>query len=358
MIEQLTNFLKENGYCFRQNYEIKYETYFKSGGIVKVFCAPLKVDDLKEIITFAHRNRIDYKIIGHTSNVIFLDELEYSFIISCKNLMLLEANTEYVDVESGYSLQDFVRVVSILKKSEGYEGLEGIPGSIGGAIYMNAGAYGHNISDNLISVDCMDRSGNLFTLTKEECNFNYRSSVFRKENKYIIVRAKFKLKPGNLNKIAENIEKYHIARHSYQEFVYPNIGSLFSLNSDIYDRIINQNNRKHVLISKIYKILYKNRLTKFIKRKRPEQIIFNKMISRFYGNFIITPSIKNLNVLINSGSYSMDKIIDHIIDLKKRINGEAIVENEIIIEPIYSKNDISDELIKKISELNSKTIHP
>ena len=354
MIEQLTNFLKENGYCFRKNYEIKYETYFKTGGIVKIFCAPLRVNDLKEIITYAYKNSIDYKIIGHTSNVIFLDQLEYSFIISCKNLMHFEVNNKYVNIESGYSLQDFVRVVSILKKSEGYEGLEGIPGSIGGAIYMNAGAYGHNISDNLISVDCIDRSGNLFTLTKEECNFNYRDSVFKKEDKYIIVGAKFKLKLGNINKIAENIEKYHIARHSYQEFVYPNVGSLFSMKSDIYYSIIDQRNRKHVLISKIYRILYKNRITKFIKRKRPEQIIFNKMISRYYGNFIITPSIKNLNVLINSGSDSMDKIIEHIIDLKKRINEDARVENEIIIEPIYSKKDISDELIKKISELNSK----
>lgn len=351
-------FLETNNIYYEDDYRIKYDTYFKTGGKVKIFITPQSCDKFKQIVIFLQSNKIKYKIIGFTSNIILFDEIEYSVIISVKNLTLLEISDNVVEVEAGYSLQDFVRVVAILNSSEGYEGLEGIPASIGGAIFMNAGAYGYTISNNLISVECIDKNNKVIFLEKSDCHFGPRNSIFRKSGNYVILKAKFGLRKGNRDLIAKNIEKFHIARHLYQDFVYPNLGSIISVTDDAYKSIFN-GNLFYTTIYWILKYALKNPLSKFLMRKRPSNIIFNKLFLEYLKrekniHLKHTLSHKSANILINDGCVSTKEVVDYIFLLSDLIGNRFHLENEIVVDPAYKINPGFETIINTIIDRRAK----
>jgi|GEM_PF-1160182 len=352
-IEIIEGYLNSNNINYKKNHKIKYETYFKTGGIVKLFITPNTYEDFKNIVNMLNKENFEYKIIGFTSNILLLDEIDYSIIISTKNLTNLEITSDIVTVEAGYSLQDFVRV-AVINKAKGYEGLEGIPASIGGAIFMNAGAYGYSISENLISVECIDKDNNFIILNKNECNFSYRDSLFKQNPKYTILRAKFKLVEGNRDEIQKKIEIFHIARHSYQDFVYPNLGSMISLKGDIYHKIMKKS-FKYNIIYWILKYIYKNPVTKFINRKRANNVVFNKLLLIYLRNkkdinLKYTMSTKSANILINDGTVSSKEIIEYIYLVHDLIDKKFHIENEIVIEPVYSISESFETIYNYIKE--------
>ena len=108
----------------------------------------------------------------------------------------------------------------------GFEELSGIPGTIGGAIFMNAGAYGKEIKEINISTKCMDYDGNILNLTNKEQEFNYRTSIFNKQ-KYIILETKLKLEYGEKEKIKKKMDEYLTSRKEKQPIEYPSAGSTF-----------------------------------------------------------------------------------------------------------------------------------
>lgn len=340
MLEQLSNiesFLKESFIFYKKDYHMKYHTYFKKGGNVKLFICPQNETKMIDILIFLNKLNMNYKILGFTSNILLFDEIEYSILISTTNLTNCIIR-DTIEIESGYSLQDFCKI-TILNNSKGYSGLEGIPGSIGGAIFMNAGAYGYSISDNLISVKCYDPSINkIISLEKEECSFRYRDSIFKKKN-LIILKAKFEIKKAYDKKHIEETESYHIARHSYQEFVYPNLGSMISINCDIYDNIFKKN-RFYYSIYIILKLILKNPISKLIMRKKPTNEVFNILLARFiYSNhkdkIPNTVSKKSINILINDGSTDIKEIINHMNLIYSLVDRKFHIENELVVEPKF-----------------------
>ncbi len=351
MIVQLTNFrtfLNTNNISYKKDYLLKYETYFKMGGKVNSFVIPNNIDELTAVINYLRKNNLEYKIIGLTTNVYFIDEFEYSVIISTKNLTSLQVSADVMQVECGFSLQDFVRI-ALLESSTGYEGLEGIPGSIGGALVMNAGAYGYTISDHLINATCLTADQEIIVLDKKACAFNHRNSILKENKDWIILSAAFELIPAKQSEIASKIETYHIARHSYQEFSYPNLGSMFSVKGDFYREFVN-NNRFYHLTCYILKILYKNPIMKFIMRKNPNNNIFNKLIQKYIlpKKITHTYSSKSMNILLNNGKSDIYQILDYISLLKENLNATTPIENEIIIGPITKENDEIKNIIDKI----------
>lgn len=332
-LDVFRRYLDENGVWYKKDYLIKYDTHFKMGGRVKIFVSPQEVSDLKRVVSCLVNMALPYKIIGFTTNVLLLDKVEYSVIISTRNLVGIKVENSYVDVGCGYSLQDFVRV-AVMEGAKGFEGLEGIPGSIGGAIFMNAGAYGYDISDNLISVECLNECGDVEVLNREQCGFSYRNSKF-KEGKNIILGARFKLEKGDRRSIERKIETYHIARHSYQEFVYPNLGSLFSINGDIY-RAILKDAPFYRAICYVLKLIFKNPVSKFISRKRPNNSIFNWLFLKYMKGSKFTLSSKSMNILINDGRVSLEEVVDYILTLKKFLGKDVCIENEIVLDPVCS----------------------
>lgn len=348
----LISYLETNKVFYRENYSLKYETCFKMGGKVKCFIIPQDYEKLKQIVIFLKNNHIKYKIIGFTSNILLFDEIEYSVILSPKNLTLLEIHDKVVEVEAGYSLQDFVRVVGILNNSEGYEGLEGIPASIGGAIVMNAGAYGYEISDNLISVECIDKNNEIIILEKKDCHFRFRNSIFRSSGNYVILKAKFRLNNGNKDLIAKNIEKFHIARHSYLDYVYPNLGSIVPVANYVY-KLIFQESFFYTTIYWILKYVFKNPVSKFIMRKRPNNIVFNNLLLKYLEGqqkniSEYKLSRKSANILINDGNVSTTEIVNYVFLISKLLENRCHLENELVIEPIYKINPEFETTLKTI----------
>jgi len=352
MINELFNFLECESILHEKNHNLSNSTYFKRGGNVNCYISPNNLKDFIKSIIFLQSNDLEYILIGSTSNTIFLNSFDYKIIVCTKNVSNIDINDDLIKVETGFILSDFIRIVSIINKSSGYEGLEGIPGTVGAGIYINAGAYGYSISDNLISVDILDENNKIITLDKSQCFFSYRKSIFKNKD-WTIISAIFKINKGEINLISEKINKFHIARHSYQDWVYPNLGSLFSTGkSDIYSLILKE---KYIFGSSLYSLIFfltKNPLIKFLQRKNPNNKVFNFFIKKF-----INPkkkiSNKNLNILINNNE-SDEVIFEHILNLKNILPNYVRLENEIITSSLSSNSNILelDNLLKKIKNIS------
>ncbi|MBI4035342.1 UDP-N-acetylmuramate dehydrogenase [Candidatus Daviesbacteria bacterium] len=179
------------------NYPMKNLTTLKIGGPAKKFVKVTNPNELIEAINYAKQNNLEYLVIGGGSNLLVSDKGVDKLII--KNEILgIEHQGQNIKVKSGTVLQDLVHY-SISHGLLGIQKMTGIPGTVGGAVYGNAGAYGQTISDNIISVVVLsDRreSKDLITLNKDDCNFNYRDSGFKK-NKYTILEVRFSLNTNN-----------------------------------------------------------------------------------------------------------------------------------------------------------------
>lgn len=357
-LERLERFLRLGSIPYKSNHSLKYELYFKRGGVARLYIAPSTLDQLIHLINYLREIGVDFKIIGLSSNVLFLDELQYGVVISTKGLTCVCCQDGRFEVECGYPLQDFVRV-ALVHGYGGLEGLEGVPGSLGGALVMNAGAYGFSISDYLVSVKTLMPDGKVSILRKDECEFNFRSSIFRSNPDYIVLSAIFNLPSVDRRMAARDIEVYHIARHSYQEFAYPNLGSMFSVKKDFYLEVF-EKDRFLKLAFIALKLLLKNPLAKLISRKRPHNKYFNKMvlgILRKDLNYV--PSVKSMNILINDGSVGTEELINYISEIRRILPMDTQLENEIVLSPIYLNDSRAlkvVEYIKRRGLLNENSI--
>lgn len=189
----------------KNNYPMSDLTTFGIGGNAKKFVCVSSEEELLEAIQYAEENNLEYLIIGEGSNLLVADEEINKLIIKnqISGITISGSHLEGVNlnVKSGTMLQDLVDF-AIEHGLNGLQKLTGIPGTVGGAIFGNAGAYGQSISDNLISVVILRETKNLITLTKEQCEFNYRDSIFKK-NGFIILEATFLLETKNA--IAQNV---------------------------------------------------------------------------------------------------------------------------------------------------------
>lgn len=325
---KVIEYLNENNIPYVSNVDLKYQTYFKMGGVCKLLILPISIQQLESIILHLNFTNKNYRVIGGTCNTIFFNEGVYNILVSTKNCRsVLTTADKHLEISCGYDLQEFTRI-ALINKAAGFEGLEGIPGTIGGAIFMNAGAYGYSISDRIISVKYIDND-KIITQSKAELDFNFRSSKFKKNPRLIIVSALFDLSEmASSYEISHKMERYHIARHSYQEFAYPNLGSMFSTKGDMYKEIFHRS-RIQSFLCIIAKFLFKNPVAKFIYRKNPSNRIMNNLVLFFYK--IQYPlSHKSINILINDGSVNFSDILNHVATMKKLYSSSTEIENEII----------------------------
>jgi len=197
-----------------QNVSLKKYSTFKIGGPAKFFAEPKSIAEIRELLMFCKKGNEKFFILGNGSNVLFSDKGYDGLVIKIgKNL------------EAGKSLHDVIQDAAN-KGLGGIEKLEGIPGTIGGAIFMNAGAHGQQISDCVKSVVSVTTYGGIVTRTNEECKFSYRSSVFRMLDE-IIVSAEFDFTPMPKDAISKNRKEVLTWRREKQPLKYPNAGSVF-----------------------------------------------------------------------------------------------------------------------------------
>ncbi len=200
-----------------------YSTYKVGGYSLMVFVDSVK--SLIKLLKYLDKNNIKYKVIGNASNIIFSDSGYDGVLINLSNIKIFKKYGNYFTVSSGYSLSKFSMEVSNM----GYTGMEfstGIPGQIGGGVFMNAGCYGASISNILYKVKVLTKDYKLKTLYNKDLNFGYRDSIFRHAS-LICLSVTFKLVKGNINDIKSKIEEYRLKRVSSQPLEYPNAGSVF-----------------------------------------------------------------------------------------------------------------------------------
>lgn len=203
----------------------KYTTY-KVGGMAKCIIYPKNTDKLVQLIKLINKYNLKFKILGKGSNLLFSDNDFNDIIIKLDCFDNVTFNDNRVTVGAGFSLMK----LSLLAAKRGLAGLEfasGIPGTVGGAIYMNAGAYKSDMGYITSSVKVLTPDLKIIELVNSELDFHYRSSFFQKHRGYICLEADLKLANGNKEEIEKVIKDRRERRISTQPLEYPSAGSVF-----------------------------------------------------------------------------------------------------------------------------------
>jgi UDP-N-acetylmuramate dehydrogenase len=213
---------------------------------------------------------------------------------------------------------------------KGFEGLEGIPGTIGGAVFMNAGAYGYEIKDVISSIELIDENGDLQILSANDLGLQYRNSNLREGKlKGIVTKCFFNIKMGIQDEIESKMELFHYKRHKYQDFLYPNLGSMFS--GSIY-RELGKGDKVFKFISSLYFLL--NYEFKIFRRESPinRKWINDIIVRRFNLIYDKQPfSNKSINCLVNRGQ-GTDEMLRYITQINELTKHKVPIENEIVEE--------------------------
>lgn len=204
----------------------KYTT-MRVGGPCDCVVFPDEISKIKEVIDFCKNENITFFVIGNGSNLLVKDEGIHGVVIKLGHrFSKIEIDGEYILAYAGATMP----ALSQLAKKNSLKGLEfacGIPGTIGGGVKMNAGAYGSQISDILYEVTYMDEKEEIKTIKNKDCSFGYRKSIFTINPNYVILSAKFKLERGNIDEIENKMKENSLARKAKQPLEYPNFGSVF-----------------------------------------------------------------------------------------------------------------------------------
>lgn len=207
-----------------ENVDLKKYTTYKVGETANILALPNNIENLIKLLKYLNKNNIKHKIIGNGSNLIFLGNYN-GVLIKLEKINNITINETIVKAEAGISLIHLALKCSKLGLT-GLEFASGIPGTIGGAIYMNAGAYNENMENIVRKVKILDENYNIKELSKEQLNFDYRTSIFQNKN-YICLETELELKKGNTEEILDLIEKRKQKRIASQPLDYPSAGSVF-----------------------------------------------------------------------------------------------------------------------------------
>ena len=236
-IERVSNDLKERiseKSVILTNEPMSKHTSFKIGGNADIFIKAKTEEDIKKILKYSSEKEIPLTIVGNGSDLLVKDGGIRGIVlkVDIDILKIDKINDEdYIitvgaGVKNGYLAQKL-----LIDEIEGFEFASGIPGSIGGAIRMNAGAHGGEMKDIVQETTCIDRQGNVIDLTNEDQKFEYRNSIF-KTDKYIILFTKLQLKQGIYKEIKSKMDEYSEWRKEHQPIEYPSAGSTFKRGTD------------------------------------------------------------------------------------------------------------------------------
>lgn len=203
----------------------KYNTY-NVDCVALAIVFPNNIEQLKKVIKFCNENKIKVKLIGNGSNLIFSEKYYDIVFINLKNFNNIDITDNIVTASSGVNLMKLAYRVS----RAGLTGMEfatGIPATVGGAVYMNAGAYNSDISNILISAKILDENLNIIELCNKDFDFSYRHSFLQENRNFICLEATFKLEYGKKEEILELIENRKERRINSQPLEFPSAGSVF-----------------------------------------------------------------------------------------------------------------------------------
>lgn len=209
----------------KENEPLANYTYTETGGPADVLFFPKTVEEVRAVIDWTAENDYPLTILGNASNLIVRDGGIRGVTVILTQLNELHIEKNNLIVQAGMPIIE----LSEIAYEAGLTGLEfacGIPGSVGGAVYMNAGAYGGEVQDVIKTVTVLTAAGEIKVLKNKEMNFSYRNSILQ-ETKDIVLEITFKLKSGNKEKIREKMDELTSLRTEKQPLEYPSCGSVF-----------------------------------------------------------------------------------------------------------------------------------
>ena len=224
-MKKLLNFFENNNIEYSLDVSLKSISTFKVGGNADIICYPENSMQVSQIVKFCTSNKIKYYTFGKCSNVVFSDNGIPTLIIKTDKLNTLYFDGEYFQFGAGVMLAK----ASKFTIDSGFKGMEfayGIPGSIGGAVYMNAGAYGGEMSYYVYKTEYVDEKGQICILKKEDHDFSPRHSFFSDKN-CIITKTCISLEKGDQDVSWSMVDEFQNARKSKQPLDFPSAGSVF-----------------------------------------------------------------------------------------------------------------------------------
>ena len=206
-------------------------TSFKIGGPAECLIKIQTAEELKEILEFASKQNTPLTIIGNGSNILVSDDGIKGLVLKIE-LEKFEINEESLQLKIGSGVKlGFIAQKCLKQQIAGFEFASGIPGTIGGAIRMNAGAHGKEMKDIVKTITYMDRNGEIHQIQNEQAEFEYRKSLFSHKD-YIILEVEIQLEKGNAEEIQAKMAEYATYRKEKQPIEYPSAGSTFKRGAD------------------------------------------------------------------------------------------------------------------------------
>lgn len=213
------------GIDIRLDEPLSQYTYTKVGGTADYLVFPHNRYELIRVVKFANEQDIPWIVLGNASNLIVRDGGIRGFVIMFDKFNSISVDGYVIEAEAGAKLIDTTHV-ALFHSLTGFEFACGIPGSIGGAVYMNAGAYGGEIAHVLVSCKVLTRDGEVKNLEARDLRFGYRHSAIQ-ESGDVVISAKFALAPGTHSVIKQEMERLTYLRELKQPLEYPSCGSVF-----------------------------------------------------------------------------------------------------------------------------------
>ncbi|WP_066172375.1 UDP-N-acetylmuramate dehydrogenase [Bacillus marinisedimentorum] len=204
---------------------LKDHLYTKLGGKADFFITPTSVEEIRNVVKFSNEESVPFTLLGNGSNLIIKDGGIRGIVINLKHMDDISSNGNVLTAQSGARIIDASRY-ALGRRLSGLEFACGIPGTVGGALYMNAGAYGGEIKDVLDYAYVVDREGNHVKRMAADLDLDYRTSNIP-DTGDIVVEAVFKLKPGEYEEIKAVMDDLTFKRESKQPLEYPSCGSVF-----------------------------------------------------------------------------------------------------------------------------------
>ena len=229
-MNKLIDFLKQQNIEFEENVDGKRLCSFHVGGSVSVVARPKKAEQLAQLYTYLNENNVKNILLGKGSNLAISDNGFDGVVVSLSELSRLDFDISDENCIVAGAGVPMLKLASFAYQNglTGLEFAQGIPGSVGGGVYMNAGAYGGEISDALKSCLVFNTAtGELFIAYPKQCDFSYRHSAFMDNKDLIILFATFALKKGNADEIKAKMDEFRAKRSASQPIEYPSAGSTF-----------------------------------------------------------------------------------------------------------------------------------
>ena len=221
--ESLASIVSPNN--IKLNESLKKYTMTKLGGNADILVLPETEEEAAAVVKYAYTNQIPLLMLGNGSNMVVRDGGVRGIVITFTKLNTIRVEGEQLYAQSGALIKDVSRIAAT-NSLTGFEFACGIPGSVGGAMAMNAGAYGGEIKDIIIDCTVLTKKGERIVLSKEELELSYRKSIITKEG-YYVLSSNFQLMKGDQQEIDEKIADLTYKRESKQPLEYPSAGSVF-----------------------------------------------------------------------------------------------------------------------------------